>query len=473
MFRAPIHSAALLILAGSLCGAGCKPAADVNKDGVVDQLDVDAVVACLGLTPQAHPECAPANVIADGLVDLADRNFVYSRKHDLECNGAAHLCDRRFDAVAYPMTHNAYSTQADGYIAPNQYLSMAQQLQDGIRAMELDIYSYQGQTVMCHGTGGACLVGGSRSLVDGLVDIRNFLDANLGEIVALHFEAFVSQEDAAAAFAQAGLLGYTHVPNIGEPWPTLRKMIERGERLVVLTTDPTGGYPWYRFNWDFTFTTPYEAFAIANFSCDFLSGAPWATLFQLPHFLTQFGPAPLAAPTVNANPFFLGRVLECEGARNHFPNFVSVDFYDVGDLFEVVAHLNGEWTIFESESDFSHGIGRADEDGWSASTTEDAEGHLSFGPYTTELSPGLHVAYYRLMIDDNDADDLAVVDIDVYDATAGQVLAHKPVTRRQFDATYEYQDFVLSFDVPAGHEIEFRTYWHDVAYIRQDHVAVR
>jgi hypothetical protein len=36
---------------------------------------------------------------------------------------------------------------------------------------------------------------------------------------------------------------------------------------------------------------------------------------------------------------------------------------------------------------FGHGVGRAEADGWSANTNQDAAGYLAFGPYLS-LSPG-------------------------------------------------------------------------------------
>ena len=44
---------------------------------------------------------------------------------------------------------------------------------------------------------------------------------------------------------------------------------------------------------------------------------------------------------VNYDPLFLDRALECEEEGNALPNFVAVDFYDIGDLFAVVDVLNG------------------------------------------------------------------------------------------------------------------------------------
>ena len=37
-----------------------------------------------------------------------------------KCNGHAELCERRYDEVSYPMTHNAMSNAAAGWGVPNQ-----------------------------------------------------------------------------------------------------------------------------------------------------------------------------------------------------------------------------------------------------------------------------------------------------------------------------------------------------------------
>jgi len=130
-----------------------------------------------------------------------------------------------------------------------------------------------------------------------------------------------------------------------------------------------------------------------------------------------------------------------------------------------------EW-VFEAETDLEHGIGYLDGDGWAAATASDVEGHMCYGPYTTDIPGGGHSARFRLMIDDNSADALPVVTVDVYDVDAGEILAIREILRTEFSATHTYQDLTLPFDNTTGHSLEFRTYWHDVAWVKQDHVAV-
>jgi hypothetical protein len=43
---------------------------------------------------------------------------------------------------------------------------------------------------------------------------------------------------------------------------------------------------------------------------------------------------------VNHNPLFIDRALQCESESGRLPNFVTVDFYNIGDVFAVVDELN-------------------------------------------------------------------------------------------------------------------------------------
>ncbi|MGI8967394.1 MAG: hypothetical protein ACR2H1_15100 [Limisphaerales bacterium] len=131
------------------------------------------------------------------------------------------------------------------------------------------------------------------------------------------------------------------------------------------------------------------------------------------------------------------------------------------------------WTYL-AQTQLSHQIGRSDAvNTWSANTAQDGPGFLCYGPYTSTLRKGPNDAGFYLMIDNNSADNLTVVNLDVYDVTTGQILATKAVTRREFTATWTYQAFHLNFYVPNwNHVIEFRTYWYDKAYIRELCAAV-
>jgi hypothetical protein len=130
---------------------------------------------------------------------------------------------------------------------------------------------------------------------------------------------------------------------------------------------------------------------------------------------------------------------------------------------------------FEAEgAGMGHLVGRAEADGWSANTAADGRGHLLYGPYTTAVPSGSRSAAFRMMVDNNSADSLVVVTLDVFDATAVRVLGERDVRRTEFTGTMSYQDFAVPFTAPGGaDELEFRVYWNDYSYVRIDRVTVR
>jgi hypothetical protein len=252
------------------------------------------------------------------------------------CNGNPALCSRRFDEVAYATTHNAMSSEQDSWILPNQTVDVPAQLDSGVRALMLDVHDFFGEPHLCHGT---CL-GGFRPLDEGLVEIREFLDANPREIIGIIFECYSDIADVEAAFADSGLLPHCHEQTPGEPWPTLQEMIDADRRLVVMTDNQGGSRPWYHDVWQLAWETHFSVERVEDFTCDRNRGSAGNALFILNHFLTAPSASRALAEQANANPAFLERALECEAASGSLPNFVTVDFHDIGDVMAVVEALN-------------------------------------------------------------------------------------------------------------------------------------
>jgi len=264
-----------------------------------------------------------------------------------KCNGYAALCDRTFDAVSFPTTHNAMSNAAEGWAGPNQEYGITRQLNDGVRGLMLDTHYNVGEltsptaptdvALLCHGY---CKYGWER-LSDGLAKIKTFLDSHPNDVVTIIFESYVTAADTKAAFDLSGASTYvaTHTP--GTAWPTLKQMIAANQRLVVLTDQNGGAYPWYLPVWSEAFDNPYAAKTPADLSCDLNRGNGNNRLFILNNFLTDPVARRTLADQVNFNPSFLAQAQECQTARSHLPNFVTVDFYNRGDLLSVVKTLNG------------------------------------------------------------------------------------------------------------------------------------
>lgn len=125
-------------------------------------------------------------------------------------------------------------------------------------------------------------------------------------------------------------------------------------------------------------------------------------------------------------------------------------------------------------SAISHATGHGDGDGWLCQAGIDAPDlFMVYGPYDSSVPVGPNTASYRLKIDNNTADNHAVVMIDVRDNTTGQVLGSQTVTRQQFSIAGDWVTFSLPFTLAtAGDALEFRVYWMGGAYLKVDWVGV-
>lgn len=251
------------------------------------------------------------------------------------CNGAEALCDRPFDQVSLPGTHNSMSNADDGWSIPNQQHDIPTQLQDGVRGLMIDTYDEDGELLTCHGD---CDLG-SAPLVEVLGEIQGFLAENPNEVLAIIFQDGITPEQTAAAFADSGLDASVYAWDGGD-WPTLGAMIDADTRLVVGAESAGPPPDWYHHAWDLWWDTPYDFSSVEEFSCELNRGALDNPLFLVNHWL---GPISTSANGAEANAAeVLGaRVAQCAEERGHLPNLVAVDHYDQGDLFAVVDALNG------------------------------------------------------------------------------------------------------------------------------------
>lgn len=291
------------------------------------------------------------------------------------CNGAAELCDRAYDDVAYAATHNSMSSPNVVPVWPEHDSHLRAQLDAGVRALLIDTKYWEpvdgaaaltGQldpstlpipravadtvlrlagdaangrpgTFLCHNS---CMFG-AQPLVEGLADVREFLDDNPDEVVTLIIQDEISVVDTEAAFEEAGLMPDLYHHDHDGDWPTLGELIDRGERLVVFAENAGPPPDWYANAFEAMQETPFLVLERDRFTCDQARGDPDATLFQLNHWVSRVAPNPADAAVVNAYDFLLARARECQAERGLLPNFVAVDFYSIGDLFAVVDTLNG------------------------------------------------------------------------------------------------------------------------------------
>ncbi|KAJ2809145.1 hypothetical protein H4R20_000324 [Coemansia guatemalensis] len=288
------------------------------------------------------------------------------RSDSSSCNGYSELCSKRFNEVAYATTHNSYA-HGDN-IAANQNKDIRQQLDDGIRGFMLDLYKLESgpadDPYLCH-TSCTLLNGGK--LVDALKDFKTFLDANKDEVVTIFIENGqpFSAADMAKAFTTAGLEDYAFSPSdasssnesssaggsssdSGFEWPSLKDMIDSGKRLVVFTdSNADASVPWILNENSYAVQTSYTVEEGSSFDCKPLKQIQ--PLWVMNHFVftnyTVLGfnferPSPNSAGSVNTLKSIVDQSKLCSN-DGHFANFVTVDYYDVGDTFKAVAEING------------------------------------------------------------------------------------------------------------------------------------
>ena len=261
-----------------------------------------------------------------------------------QCNGYESLCFKKYDEVAYLTTHNAYSSFEAGFYLPNQNFNITSQLNDGVRAFMLDVYSENDQLVLYHGVSQL----GSSLFSDVLNEFKTFIDDNPNEVITLILEDYSSIIELSDALFTSGIIQdlYEHDEVIG--WPTLQEMIDLDNRIVLFSDNEVQNPPsWFHFLWEHAVETHFSNASIDEFSCDFNRGNSQNDLFILNHFITNYelvlGNLELynqQVQQINSNPYFIDRVYDCESQKNKFPNFITVDFYDVGDCLEVVNILN-------------------------------------------------------------------------------------------------------------------------------------
>jgi len=301
------------------------------------------------------------------------------------CNGYRELCNRKFNEVVIPATHNSMSAaDIPNWMFAEQEKRIPEQLQDGIRGFLIDahygmpagkyvktllddeaaarkkyeeVLGKEGvdaamrirdrlvgekkgkrDVYLCHGF---CELGAD-PLMPMLRQVRDFLVMNPNEVITFVIQdEAVTPKDIEKCFMESGLVDFVYHGEVKPPWPTLRKMISTDERVIVFAENNSAGVPWYHQAYDFMQETPYKFHNPEEMSCLSNRGTGSASLFLINNWIeTAPAPKPSNAQIVNAYDFLLKRAQECERERHMLPNLLAVDFYKTGDLFKVVETLN-------------------------------------------------------------------------------------------------------------------------------------
>lgn len=267
-----------------------------------------------------------------------------------------------FNKYAFLTTHNAFAIEGEPshtgvprITVTNQEDTITQQLNNGVRALMLDTYDFDGDVWLCHSFQGHCHdFTAFEPAIDTLKEIEAFLSTNPNEIVTLILEDYVEAPNGLTnVFNKAGLKKYwfplASMPKNGGNWPLVSDMVAKNQRLLVFTSkkakEQSEGIA---YQWNYMVENQYGDGGRKEGNCPNRAESPplndkSKSLVLVNYFRT----APFKPVTCQDNSGGLIDMLHtCYGAAgNRWANFVAVDFYkrsEGGGSFQAVDTLNGK-----------------------------------------------------------------------------------------------------------------------------------
>ncbi len=289
----------------------------------------------------------------------------------LDNRGPPSFDDRTLDRVTFLTAHNAFANNGDNarFIAPNQDWGLTKQMEMGVRGFMLDVYSRNGQAVLCHMRCGLAGFFPWISLTDELRRFEDFMKKDRNAIITLHIEwtAGAKANEFEAAFNKFPDLKnmifdpyQADVKNKG--WPKVRDMIASNKRLLILSQSDSTRNMGVALDKEFTVenywstgTTGHDRNCRSRWDeisldTDNTQAKAFRRLFVMNHF--RDSPTILTAALDNTIGSLLARVTDdCLWPSRRIPNYVAIDFVNKGTGRETVDTLNRAVAIvFEHEN---------------------------------------------------------------------------------------------------------------------------
>lgn len=272
------------------------------------------------------------------------------------CNGHSELCGKSFGNVTFVGAHDSYAVGTNN-LATNQDYNVTQQLNDGIRMLQMQTHNQNGVIQLCHTS---CALYNGGTLETYLSSVKTWMDANTNDVVSLlivNSDGF-KPSDYDSVFKSVGLDSISFSPSASsltfDSWPTLGSMVDSGKRLVTFLASGADSTSVSYLIDEFTniWETAYDV-TDTTFDCNVnrTNGDTSTQMYLINHFLDKIilgQPAPDSsrANTTNAvsGVGSLGQQVEtCAAQHSRNPNFMLVDFYEYGggSVFQVAATANG------------------------------------------------------------------------------------------------------------------------------------
>ncbi|CAN0870251.1 PI-PLC X domain-containing protein At5g67130, partial [Linum grandiflorum] len=233
-----------------------------------------------------------------------------------------------FNKYAFLTTHNAFAinnyplhTPIPRVTETNQEDSITEQLNNGVRALMLDTYDFQGPAI------------------DYLKEVEAFMSANPSEVVTIILEDYVQAANGLTkVFTDAGLMKYwfpvSSMPKNGSgDWPLVSDMVKNNQRLIVFTSvQSKESSEGIAYQWTYMVENQYGDGGMKTGSCP--NRAESAAMddktksLVLMNFFRSVPMEDLACGDNSGS--LMDMVTTCEvAAGNRWANFLAVDYYKV------------------------------------------------------------------------------------------------------------------------------------------------
>ena len=273
------------------------------------------------------------------------------------------LLEMRYNQVVFATTHNSYAVVGK-VIAGNQFESIQTSLNQGVRALMLDVHwsdDTKSNVSLCHND---CRQGSVE--IGGILDtIATFLKNHPMNVVTIIWEIICTkkQEDCDAIklkvyniIEQSKLANMLYVPknaSLGDgfAWPLLQEMVKNNEKVVLFFDKGSFDRPSHLALWDYVTETPFvnKDKNDLDAKCNFNRGVPDnpGKMLMNNHF-TRLGLLPLSAALIeyNVNPYLYNRMIRCQHELNKtITNFIVVDHWSYSSVINTAACFNEETNI--------------------------------------------------------------------------------------------------------------------------------
>ncbi len=305
--------------------------------------------------------------------------------------------------------HNAYNNTADGYLFPNQYYSITDQLRIGGRVIMLDVHYgnssfWEGSAAsLCHGL--STHVGCSstnRMFSSAVKEIATWLKKieNRQEVVILEIEDEVSK----------GIDGANHINDpikeyLGElifkptdknphRWPTIAEMVEANKRIVVLWQGTPSFDSEYLFNgkWSGDYKDSLRSAYLKLFRSETCTGGNNTDLTQKTHYFEKFSEVYEDRVKLSPNPLGLvvGKITQENLAElaNCNVNIIGLDQILYVDGFNRLKGAVWSWQEGD-EGQFGDGVVQTLNGRWASRDTTEKHRFACLGKRSESSGQGL------------------------------------------------------------------------------------